>query len=174
MEEQLDRIFKNINDWLKFAEMKNAMIIGLNGVVLFGVLRLAKSDTGFLHERIYIIFAVLVSYSAIVAILSFYPQTKIKWFWLAKNALPEHDDNLLFYSHIKRYDADGYLHRLNEGNRKRVESFSKVEKNYSSQIIINSNIADDKFSYFKHSVGVFLFSVAWIIISSAVWLLFIK
>ncbi|MCP4218773.1 MAG: hypothetical protein GY765_29345, partial [bacterium] len=38
MEERLKSIFANVNDWLKFAEAKNAALVAFNSAIIFAVL----------------------------------------------------------------------------------------------------------------------------------------
>lgn len=42
MKDHLEYVFSNVNDWLKFAEAKSATLLAVNGVVLFGILRLVN------------------------------------------------------------------------------------------------------------------------------------
>ena len=42
--QQLYQVFNNVNDWLKFAEAKNAMLIAFNGASIFGIIKLLSLD----------------------------------------------------------------------------------------------------------------------------------
>tara|TARA_R100000935_G_C2793606_1_gene147126 strand:+ start:260 stop:481 length:222 start_codon:yes stop_codon:yes gene_type:complete len=40
---KLDGIFKNVNEWLKFAEQKNAALLLLNGGMIWGITRVLSA-----------------------------------------------------------------------------------------------------------------------------------
>lgn len=161
MEDKLKSIFSNVNDWLKFAETKNALMIPFSGVIIFGALAYLKADTGVpAFVRYYIMNLVIFQGLALTTVLcSFLPQTKIEWLW--KNEACQDGDNLLFYGHIKKYDQIKYLEALYKANEKSPGNFTKMEKDYAAQIIINSKITARKCRYFKIS----FWFVAWALLT---------
>ena len=58
MEDKLKDIFENVNNWLKFAEAKNATIVAGNGLLIFGICRLLK-DTSINEWILYYIYFVI-------------------------------------------------------------------------------------------------------------------
>ena len=48
MTERLNIIFLNVNEWLKFAELKHAVIIAFNGAAIFGIFQIfINSETNY-------------------------------------------------------------------------------------------------------------------------------
>jgi hypothetical protein len=108
MADVLKDIFENVNNWLKFAEAKNATLIAGNGLLIFGVLKTIhelKIDN-YLLWYIYFCLA-LFSLSLVIALISFIPKVKIPTFLLNSNI--ETNDNLLFYGHILKYNEKTLL-----------------------------------------------------------------
>lgn len=146
MKEDLKEIFKNVNDWLKYAEAKNAMLLGFNGAVLFGVFRVFSGNSelkdlwGIIGPYYHYCLPVVIIISTIITLISFLPETKM--IKLDDNDKPE-KVNVLFYSHLKTLSADDLLTELN------VTNPTSIEKSYAQQIVINSGIAAAKFDSFK-------------------------
>ena len=42
MEEKLNQIFLNVNEWLKYSEAKNGVLLALDGAMLIGLMSLLK------------------------------------------------------------------------------------------------------------------------------------
>ena len=149
MEERLDKIFTNINDWLKFAELKNAMLIGLIGVFTFGVIKVNMMHANIFSKRSLLIIMLLCVTSILTSLASFFPKTHIDWAWLDRTNKASDSDNLLFFSDICKYSEKSYLRALLDADGNGERDFTKFEIFYSQQIIINSKIALWKFSLFK-------------------------
>jgi energy-coupling factor transporter transmembrane protein EcfT len=79
-EDKLYKVFNNVNDWLKFSESKNAMLIAFNGASIFGISRLANietiSNSSFLKSYLLIVIICLI-FSTINCLISFAPRVKI-------------------------------------------------------------------------------------------------
>lgn len=100
MEDRLRDIFSNVNDWLKFAESKNAVIVAFNGAVIFGTLQIVniKSETNIIIKLYVLTLLLFMILSFITALISFLP--RIKLHWLLRNKAIESNDNLIFYGDI--------------------------------------------------------------------------
>ena len=158
MEDKLKDIFENVNNWLKFAEAKNATIVAGNGLLIFGICRLLK-DTSInewiLYYIYFVIFIMLLSF--VVALISFIPNVKLPHY-LYNN---KKSDNLLFFGSIMHYNEDSYLKELNESLGLNSEEYKtkKINKMYAQQIIINSQIAMKKYNIFNISLHLTLFAI---------------
>ncbi|MDQ1589594.1 MAG: hypothetical protein QOG71_221 [Pyrinomonadaceae bacterium] len=153
MEERLKGIFANVNEWLKFAETKNAAIIAADAAALFGALTLILSkDNGlalwlYIYLHSFIFFVVL---SALAALLSVIPKTKILQ---SKPKDDRHEtDNLLFYGHIAKYTPDEYLTELRTRYEEPESKNPRLEFDYAQQITINSQITLSKYNYFSYAI----------------------
>lgn len=146
MKEDLKEIFKNVNDWLKYAEAKNAMLLGFNGALLFGAFKVFSSNPdlqnlwGFVGPYFHYVMPIVIGISTVITLISFIPDTKM--IKLGDDSKPE-DVNVLFYSHLKTLSPDELLTEF------KVTNPSIIEKSYAQQIVINSGIAAAKFDSFK-------------------------
>ncbi|MCB2290822.1 DUF5706 domain-containing protein [Clostridium sp. CS001] len=160
MKEDLKATLANINDWLKFAEAKNAILITLNGGMIFAFLSSFNDKMSFASHNVFsynfflriyywefVIFAIL---GLVIALISFYPQIKRDIFWFTVRAKTT-TDNLQFFGDIEKYTANEYLELIKSDSN---YSFEKLEKDYANQIVINSRITYRKNKYAQ--VAVFL------------------
>jgi|Deesub1362A_J573_1020465.scaffolds.fasta_scaffold04695_5 hypothetical protein len=148
METRLREILDLVNQWLKFAEAKNAALLAANSTIAFALLKsLQQFGSLPLWLNIYVYIAIaLLFISAALSLLSFIPKTHIPW--IASTRRPAIEDNLLFYGHIAAYDAKSYLKALyRETGADKIEP-SGLEEDYAEQIIINSRISLAKYRLF--------------------------
>ncbi|KAA2215750.1 Pycsar system effector family protein [Maribacter flavus] len=144
MEEKLELIFKNVNDWLKFAETKNAMLLGFNGVVFFGILKLFiwQSFPDVLSLKIYLVSAmIMLSVSSLGALLSFVPNLKIL---RPSFDFKKENDNFLYFDVLRCKTANDIINRYRNENEK-IEDY---HKHLAEQIITNATITKRKYDYF--------------------------
>lgn len=162
--EKLDGILKNINEWLKFAEQKNAALLVLNCGLAWGVARLLakqqdlSSIANFLNSFGYI----FVTASAIACLISFIPILQIPWF---KAGEKKHSDNCIFFGHIAKYKNKEYLTLLSKKLGEERQNFNDFELDLASQIVTNSEIALKKYKQFTLSswltiLGVISFGIS--------------
>lgn len=149
-EEQLYKIFNNVNDWLKFAEAKNAMIIAFNSASIYGIISTLSIDYvkkhDFLMTYLFIVIILLV-FSTAFSLISFAPRVKIiKGGWYA----PGNFSNVLFFEYLKTKSNLEILKEVTGDNDE--STFTKIEKDIAEQIKQNSIIASRKYSYFTISV----------------------
>jgi hypothetical protein len=149
MKEDLKEIFKNVNDWLKFAETKNAMLLAFNSALLVGVFKVFSDDDSLKNlltivgPYYHYIFPVLIIISIIFLLLSFLPQTKM--IKLSSASKPE-KINILFYGHLESLSTNELLKELGSEDPERAPD---MERAYAQQIIINAGITARKFDTFK-------------------------
>jgi hypothetical protein len=165
---KLTVFFQVTNDWLKFAEAKNAILIAFSGagttaaVTLLATtqkipnsLRIGLSTT-----------AALLCTCVLFCSLSFLPQTNVEGVlsWKKKpcrNSViqPEYD-NFYFFGHLKKYNRDILLDSLNkyyfEG---KIDVKNKEYQHLAEQITINARIASLKLKYFTRALYILIFSI---------------
>ncbi|MFA0630352.1 Pycsar system effector family protein [Vibrio sp. 10N.222.49.A3] len=158
IEEKLSAVFSNVNDWLKFAEQKNAALLVLNGGVVWGVTRvLSKVDI--LETISYwsaLIGYILLVCSALICIISFLPVLDEKWF---KPEEIKTTDNCFYFADIAKYSKSEYLVLLSEKLEMSNYKASPFEIDLSSQVITNAEIALDKYKKFKLASNVTVLAV---------------
>jgi hypothetical protein len=164
MRETLKDIFENVNDWLKFAEAKNAALIVFNGASIFGAATfiatvITQKDTvipKFILYYLYM-FIIMNGLGLVIALYSFWPQTRVDEV-LSKRIedifsnRQESRSSILYYGHIKDYTLDSYLAKLRVFCDIGTRELSGLESDYASQIIINSRIAFRKYILFKLAI----------------------
>lgn len=98
MKETLDKIFSNVNQWLHFAEAKNAVLVALNGATAIGLLGVLNTDkpvlSGYLIPLSILMLACWVS--TILCLASFSPILAIP----RKKPLRVECPNLVYFGHI--------------------------------------------------------------------------
>jgi hypothetical protein len=149
MEDRLHRILALVNEWLKFAEAKNAALLAANSAIIFGSLKVLETSPPLPRWLlIYIYLAIVaVALAASLSLLSFLPKTRLPWLGSTKRPTPE--DNLLFYGDIACYDPRSFLEALYRQAGTNFSQPDSLEEDYAEQIIINSRIALSKFRFFS-------------------------
>ena len=149
MREHLEKAFSNVNEWLKFAEQKNAALIAFNSAVVFGLLSLSLPPNVVLRGYVYLAVA-LLAIAVILALASFIPRTRIPW--VMPRSRNDEDDNLLFFGHAANYTPERYLAALAKALGETPEPCGRIEKMYAEQIVMNSKIALYKYSCFTAGI----------------------
>jgi hypothetical protein len=169
-EEQLYKIFNNVNDWLKFAEAKNFGLLTLNAAIVFGLTQITFSNDSVIKTVAFCVFVPFLILSFIPCLISLFPiVTKIE----SKNKKGEIRNSMKIVNYLSnKIDKDksfenihfyGYLKDLKEDKFEEEflkktgskETFTSYETELVSQILYNSRITSLKYKFFK--IGAFLF-----------------
>jgi hypothetical protein len=184
-EEQLYKIFNNVNDWLKFAEAKNFGLLTLNAAIVFGLTQITFSNDSVIKIVAFCVFVPFSILSFIPCLISLFPiVTKIA----SKNKKGEIRNSMKIVNYLSnKIDKDksfenihfyGYLKDLKEDKFEEEflkktgtkEKFTTYETELVTQILYNSRITSLKYKFFK--IGAFIFSIG--IVTSVVILPIIK
>lgn len=166
MREHLEYIFSNVNDWLKFAEAKSATLLAANGVLLFGIVRLASNiQQNKISTYLTIISCGIISCSLLLCLSSFIPSLTIPRMHKKCNRTDE--DNLLFFGHIENYNPSLYIDSLKASCAVNDAEETKYCYMIADQIIANSVIASYKYSIFTKAVWLTLIGLASGILAAA-------
>ena len=179
-EEQLQKIFANVNEWLKFAEAKNFGLLSLNAAIVFGFTQTNFAEGSIIEKAGYYVFFPFTILSFLPCLLSLFPivskiekKTKekkekkikiiIKKFsnWIDRE---ESFENIHFYGYLKDIDESTLETKLKEKTGI-TDSFMDYEKELGTQILYNSRITWLKYQFFKMGaffflVGIILFSIS--------------
>lgn len=152
MEESLTSSFKNINDWLRYAETKSATLLGANGVLIFGLVRTFQQWQQIPDWALWygIFVLLLVAASSALLLISFSPSMDMPWRFKSKK--PESSDNLLYFDHVAKYSPLKYLQSYCAASGKPEHQPTDMEVMLAKQIIANSVIAKRKFEIFNLAV----------------------
>ncbi len=147
MEDRLKYILTLVNEWLAFAEKKNALLIAADSAVILGLIRILKNDLSTcLYIYVYSAIGCLLV-SALSCLISFIPKLKKPLLFPLKK--PQSSDNLFFYGDIAKYTPADYINALYKASELETSKILSIEKALSEQIIINSRIALTKYKYFR-------------------------
>lgn len=149
--DKLDSIFKIVNEWLKFAEQKNAALLVLNSGSVWGVsLMLRNQDT---LSCAGVTFAALgfflVFISSLICVFSFIP-ILYQPSYSSNLGKKSNLDNCVYFGDIAKYEESDYLALLNYKLGEEAEH-SLFERDFASQIITNARITLAKYKKFKLS-----------------------
>lgn len=158
MDEKLNYIFSNINDWLKYAEAKSATLLAGNAGLIFGASKMAKTFSVDGCLAIYCAICItLCLLSLTLCLLSFVPALKMPW--ESKPSGVSDDDNILYFFDIAKYTPIAYMNKLAKKLNLDNFTYSDYQKDIASQIITNSVIAKRKYMYFKIAIWLTVFAV---------------
>lgn len=178
IENKLIYIFSNVNEWLKFAELKNAGLVAFLIAAISGLLGLIASYQQ-LHQslKVGIVFCMItLIVSCLVSLSSFSPKInrpEIIYFQEKGEVLDS--DNLLFFCDLAKYDAETLATKI---AKKYFEidlpNPSKIYTDIAEQIIINSTIATAKFRFFKIALNFVFLAISLLLIVSSIHFIFLS
>jgi hypothetical protein len=139
-----------VNDWVKYAEAKNAANIAFCSASVFAIARVVISKpelNEFIHLYSYLVVLIL-TLSLFLSLVSFAPKLKAPWIRIGSC---EESDNLLYFGHACKYSGSKYLDKLYLGNAINSRNY-EIELMYCEQIVVNSKVAFIKFSQFDLAI----------------------
>lgn len=191
LQDRLIYIFGNVNEWLKFAEAKNAGLFAFTGAAIFGLLSFKVSSANLYDAwkagiNISILFLLA---AATVSLFSFFPQTArarakssrqrgLRRFIprtraLLKNKKYRSDrNNLLFYVELGRYNARRLICAVGRkyvGCEQDIALVSKFHHDLANQIVINSRICTGKNYLFKIALGLTFGSLIGLLMTTLIY-----
>lgn len=156
MNEKLQYIFENINNWLNFAEAKNGALIAINASVIMGIV----TDDKIPRNCIVVTLLILLAISLFHSLLSFVPLTgnmaeKRLEYWCSKSKAGR---NLYLYSYIaKKYGLNdseyvNYYNDLKQDAGLTTDTINEDKKYLVQEIIYNSKIVCRKYGLFSRAL----------------------
>lgn len=149
VEEQLVFIFGQVNEWLKFAEAKNAALVAAATAVIFGITQSVDKILDWDQQYktwFLLMMLVLLAFGGLCALLSFLPRTQIPFVLKKEEAKQSH--NLIFFGDIMKYDPETYLKELCRRMSVTTPPTS-MNQQLAEQIVVNARIAAMKYTWFK-------------------------
>ena len=159
MNSKLMTILPMVNDWLKFAEAKNAILLGFSGAGITATITYLSAASN-IPKSIYagvLITTFLLCTCTFICSLSFLPKTNLELIvWkrskpgIKSKGSPNDNDNLYFFGHLYKYQAPELIEAINRlylGNV--ITNIQKKEyTDLANQIVINSEIGYLKYTIF--------------------------
>lgn len=166
---KLTVIFHLVNDWLHYAEAKNAILLAFAGAgITANVTLLAATQNllGSLKTGL-IVSTILLCICALICALSFIPKIDLdKILWartkpVRKLASPASNDNLYYFGHLRKYKARELLDSVNNFyfEQKIQSPYSKECVDLAEQVTVNSEITFFKFQLFTRAVYCLIASI---------------
>ncbi|MEH1846939.1 MAG: hypothetical protein V7L25_18575 [Nostoc sp.] len=163
-------IFQNVNEWLRFAEAKNAVLLAFAGAGITATITLLATAQNFPSSlRVGLLLTTsLLCICALFCSLSFLPKTNLERLILvqtkaARNSNIElkNTDNLYYFGHLYKYNSTQLLDMLNKYYFEENLSipYKKEYKDIASQITINSEITFLKLQVFTYALYVLIASI---------------
>ncbi len=171
MEDRLRYTLGLVNEWLRFAETKNAALLAVDAGAVLALTKVGKGPNWNTPEGIWIFTTIsLLLVSCVIAMISFLPDVVPKWNSPKGNRCPGEDANLLFYGDLAYHDRLSLLEAIAEQEGSSVPNNSAVLEDYAEQIITNSRIALRKYKFFRWAMWI---AVSGVVIPIIVAVLFV-
>ena len=157
---KLETILSMVNDWLKFAEAKNAILLGFSGAGITATTTYLSTASNVVKPvgLCIIVVTFLLCVCSFICSLSFLPKTNLEVLVWKKQkpgrkskGIPTDEDNLHFYGHLYKYNKNELIDALNRLYfENHIKNINKKEyADLANQIVVNSEIAYLKFQFFK-------------------------
>ena len=152
---ELQNIFQNVNDWLKFAEAKHSGLIALTSALLLATPTVLKQPKKKFIRFLFLLPILFFSISLYISLKSFSPVLERKGLNVYDQKIHSH----IFFESIASMDIETFKTDL----LKSGETLIHLDTDKIDQIIINSKITSlkmrafrESFLYFKIGFGVLL------------------
>lgn len=169
-------IFQNVNEWLKFAEAKNGVLLAFSGAAITATITLLATAQNIPNSLNFglLLTTILLCICALICSLSFLPKTNLDdLLWLRNrrnkksNSQDPIEDNFWYFGHLQKYKPDELLEVLNKPYFNSKLDIAKLAdkkeykeyKDIAAQITINAEIAFLKFEVFKYAIKVLIASI---------------
>lgn len=159
--EELHKIFSNVNDWLKFAEAKNAVLLGVISTILgftFSKISEFPQDSLVIVKFIFIPAGTLALF---IILASFFPPFEFRNSNINKNEIEKRKNrtknNIFYFGYLKDINLNSLINyfEILQGE-KVINMEQKICRDLIEQIITNSKITSRKLKLFNYG-GLILF-----------------
>lgn len=147
-------IFQNVNEWLKFAEAKNGILLAFSGAAITAtitILSTAQSLPNSLKVGL-LLTTIILCICALVCSLSFLPKTNLeRVLGLRRNLNPTNPDkdNFWFFGHLRYYDPIELLEALNKhyfDSKLNNKPYKKEYQDIARPLLVTGNPGSGKTS----------------------------
>jgi hypothetical protein len=167
---KLMTILPLVNDWLKFAEAKNAILLAFSGAGITATITYlsAASNIPKSVEAGFLITTFLLCLCSFICSISFLPKTDLeRILWKRSRPgrnfadRPTDNDNFYFFAHLYKYQETELIDAINRLYLKgRIKDLRNKEyTDLANQIIVNSEIAYLKFNIFSKALYFLIASI---------------
>lgn len=155
---ELRDILESVNDWLKFAEAKNAVVVAASGFGLWASLRLALSSEIQCYAATYFTSLSFFFLGGFVTVLlSFLPVLNYRWVISRPARLA--NSNILYFGYLATLSKKQFLEAYLKATESKEVDVKEIHGMFAEQIIINSRIALAKYAMFEFAIKLILLGV---------------
>lgn len=169
--DELKNILEEVKAWLHFGEAKHGALLAINLVLIFKCTDffINIKENKIIGNKFFLIcIMALYIISTIISLISFIPKlNKLDDSGLCENSMIITNNLLNFFGDIKNYNSSKVYLRdiyIKYFGIEKTSDFPLIEQDYAKEIIINSQITNNKFRLFKWCVGVDILATAMILI----------
>lgn len=157
MREFLQKNLDTTNEWLKFAEAKNAMLIGAN-IAIIGVLNTAEN----LNSCFVLLASLTCVASSVVVLFSFFAKVGKEPYKLnpnegAANNSGKENSILIFWGDQAKYEAADFLKKCYKKYCQKDITDGQLdafEMDYAREIVYNARITQSKYNLFNAALRI--------------------
>lgn len=177
METNLLAVLVIVNDWLKFAEAKNAGLLVFAGAGIAGILSFLGSAATEIPMRWKVgLFScvVFLSVCCLITLFSFMPRTKLEKELSSRRGVRKDTDNLYYYGDLLKYTAEELLDSISRLYYRETLGTLPITKSHAdiaAQVVVNSQITMRKYVIFKVALISAILSLLSIPVGALVWYL---
>ncbi len=175
-------IFQNVNEWLKFAEAKNGILLAFSGAAITAAITLLSTAQNLPNSlRIGLsLTTIFLCICSLICTLSFLPKIDLERLLWVRTRPPKNSsffrketDNFYYFGHLQKYNSTELLDALNKHYFAGTINtpYKKEYEDIAGQITINSEIAFLKFQIFTYAIYILIISIIIIPISTLISLI---
>ncbi len=174
LSDKLTELLHDSNDWLKFAEAKNAILFAFTGAAITATTTVfVATETSLILLRCgLLISTLLLCACSLNCAISFLPKTNLEnLLWLYNKPVKAREkkpsDNLHYFGDLQKYSPNDLVNSVSNLylDRSNTSSVSKEEIDIASQVTINSRIASIKLLSFSLSIYLLIISLLFLLAS---------
>jgi hypothetical protein len=169
-------IFQNVNEWLKFAEAKNGILLAFSGAGITATITLLATAQNIPRSLSFgvLLTTILLCICSLICSLSFLPKTNLErlvWLQIRRpeksRFIRKQTDNFYYFGHLYKYSSIELLDALNQHYFEGIINipYKKEYEDIAGQITINSEITFLKFQVFTYAIYILIASILVIPIS---------
>ena len=165
---KLITIFQNVNDWLKFAEAKNAVLLAFSGAGVTATITLLATAQNLPNSLSVglLITTSLLCICALICSFSFLSKTNLDLLLqrsnrTSSNSRHQRRNNLYYFGDLRKYSSNELLNELNSHyfDKNSNQLYTKECEDLATQIIINSKITLVKFNLFTYGLWLLIAAI---------------
>ncbi len=179
---KLITIFQIVNEWLKYAEAKNAILLAFCGTIVAAILSYTSAAQNIPRYLLFslITATIILVFCSLICSISFLPRTHLEGIvWMRNNpsrnrrSSQQDTDNFYYFGHLIKYESSELLESLNRFylNNKIRPPYKKEFLDIANQIVINSEITFLKLKLFVFALWFLIISIIVIGICLVIYLL---